>query len=318
MSGNGIMAAFGRRRPVASRLRQATYVGLSRRSVARGLLSGRPAERGAAGAGRRLLETSTTGSNLHGAFRSGGARQLVLAGRSHSRCRRTRRRHQEIAREHAPWMEPELVRHPGWLGTESPSGQSHERDAPRWGTAVCADRASQEGRSSVVLLRRTSMSVADLGWFWLRWFFATMPCAIHRPWRWSACSPFVRGGGDVCIRAGDGTVRAARHPGVGKRGCSYQLQLGRTRSRPAAGAAAQRHLLRRRSLPLWAEPVRGSLSPGSAPCSRRYRCGLGNPRAVRRPASRPSSYARRPTHCATRSEGQAGLALAYARAYDSK
>ena len=45
MTGTGARAALGRRRPIASRFRRAAYFGLSRRTVARGLLGGRPPDR---------------------------------------------------------------------------------------------------------------------------------------------------------------------------------------------------------------------------------------------------------------------------------
>ena len=76
----------------------------------------------------------------------------------------------QVAPEHAPWMEPVLVRDPGWLEA-APGGLPHEvlhRVGPRG-----ALRVLHRGRATAIA-SPAFYSVADLGWMWLRWHFATM------------------------------------------------------------------------------------------------------------------------------------------------
>jgi len=66
-------------------------------------------------------------------------------------------------------MEPDLVRDPGWQ--ETAHGTSHEvvhRVGPREALTVL-----RRGRASIVAAS-DFYRVADLGWHWLRWYFATM------------------------------------------------------------------------------------------------------------------------------------------------
>ena len=83
----------------------------------------------------------------------------------------------EVAPEHAPWMDPSLVRAPGWLHAV-PEGSSH--DVIHRIDSRQAARVIRRGRSTV-LADPTFYSVADLGWVWLRWHFATMPWQSTAP-----------------------------------------------------------------------------------------------------------------------------------------
>lgn len=77
----------------------------------------------------------------------------------------------EIAPEHAAWMEPGLVHEPSWCDGP-PRGRAHDvihRVGPREAATVL-----RRGRSSVIAAPNFYY-VADLGWMWLRWHFATMP-----------------------------------------------------------------------------------------------------------------------------------------------
>lgn len=77
----------------------------------------------------------------------------------------------EVRPEHAPWMDPELVHEPAWLDSP-PSGPGHvliHRLNPPTALVVL-----RRGRSSMIADPQFS-TAADLGWFWLRWHFASMP-----------------------------------------------------------------------------------------------------------------------------------------------
>lgn len=170
MIDKGTRAAFGRRQRVAPRLRQAAYVGLSRRSMAAGLLRGRPPD-------QEPPAPSADYLRLRPEIRS--SRELSdLAARvnwylpdARVPIAVQRAPGTEVAPEHAPWMEPELVREPGWLDAV-PRSRTHDvvhRITLRQGMTVL-----RRGRASA-LADPNFYSVADLGWVWLRWHFATMP-----------------------------------------------------------------------------------------------------------------------------------------------
>lgn len=169
MTDKGRQAAVGRRQRVAPRVRQAAYVGLSRRTVAGGLLRGRPPDQEAPPppanhlmlrpAVRTSSELSDLAARVNWYLPDARVPVAVQAAAG-----------TEVASEHAPWMEPELVRDPGWLDGP-PNGRAHDvvhRVTPREALTVL-----RRGRASV-LAARDFYSVADLGWVWLRWHFATM------------------------------------------------------------------------------------------------------------------------------------------------
>lgn len=169
MTDKGRQAAFGRRQRVAPRLRQAAYLGLSRRTAAGGLLSGRPPDQEPPPPPadhlmlRPAIRTSSELSDL--AARVNWYLPEVRVPVAVQAAPGT-----EVAPEHAPWMEPDLVREPGWVDLPS-SGRTHDvihRVTPREAVTVL-----RRGRASSVAAR-DFYSVADLGWVWLRWHFATM------------------------------------------------------------------------------------------------------------------------------------------------
>ena len=172
MSGGGARAAFGRRHPVASRVRQAAYVGLSRRTVAAGLLNGRPpGQQPQAPPADHLKLTPAPRSSTELSDLAARVNWYMPDARIPFIV--DRRAGAEVAPEHAPWMDPALVREPDWL-TEPPAGRAHHvvhRVGPREAATVL-----RHGRAST-LAAPDLYTVSDLGWFWLRWFFATMPSA---------------------------------------------------------------------------------------------------------------------------------------------
>ncbi len=170
MTDKGKQAAFGRRQRVVPRLRQAAYVGLSRRTVAGGLLSGRPPDQEPPAPPADYLrlrpdvrssrELSDLAARVN--WYLPDARVPVAVQRAPGT---------EVSSEHAPWMEPELVRDPGWLDA-APNGRSH--DVVHRVALQQAMTVLRRGRASMVVAP-DFYSVADLGWVWLRWHFATMP-----------------------------------------------------------------------------------------------------------------------------------------------
>lgn len=169
-TGNGMRAAHGRRQRVMPHARRAAYVALSRRSLAAGLLSGRPPDRQPPPPPADCLmlrpRARSSGELSDLAARVNwylpDARIPVVVDRAPGL---------EVAAEHAPWMEPDLVREPAWLDV-APSGRSHDvlhRIGPRAASTVL-----RRGRASV-MAAPAFYSLADLGWMWLRWHFATMP-----------------------------------------------------------------------------------------------------------------------------------------------
>ncbi len=151
-------------------MRHAAYVGLSRRSAASALLNGRPADRvrPAPGADYLMLRPAARSSQELSdlAARVNWYLPDVSIPVAIERVAST-----EIAPEHAGWMEPELVHDPGWL------------DGPRRGRAhVVIHRVRPQEAATILRRGRSSMLaapnffyVADQGWIWLRWHFATMP-----------------------------------------------------------------------------------------------------------------------------------------------
>lgn len=79
----------------------------------------------------------------------------------------------EVNPAHAPWMDPALVHEPEWLD-EPPPGGSHE--VIHRLRAAEAFRVIRKGPASMIAAPEFS-TAADLGWFWLRWHFASMPTA---------------------------------------------------------------------------------------------------------------------------------------------
>ena len=176
MTQKGEEAAFGRRRKVAPQLRRAAYGALSRRSIAAGLLKGNPPDAEAPAPAAAYVR-------LHPPIRS-SAQLSDIAARVNwylpdirlpivvQRAAGT-----EVHPSHAPWMQPELVRDPGWVESPPP-GPSHDlihHVGPRE-----ALRVLRRGRSSIVAAPDFS-PVADLGWIWLRWHFAEMPSRSTTP-----------------------------------------------------------------------------------------------------------------------------------------
>lgn len=144
-------------------------MGLSRRSVAGGLLNGRPPsdEPPAPTADHLRLRPPVRSS---GELSDLAARVNWYLPDSRLPVVVDRPPDTEIAPEHAPWMEPDLVRDPGWQ--ETAHGTPHEvvhRVRPREALTVL-----RRGRASIVAASDFYL-VADLGWHWLRWYFATMP-----------------------------------------------------------------------------------------------------------------------------------------------
>lgn len=170
MSDEGTRAALGRRQRVMPRMRHAAYVGLSRRSAAAALLSGRPADRAPRLPAADYLmlrpqaRTSHELSDL--AARVNWYLPDVRIPIAVDRVPGT-----EIAPEHAPCMEPALVRDPGWLDG-APPGRAHDvihRVRPQEAATIL-----RRGRASM-LAAANFFYIADQGWIWLRWHFATMP-----------------------------------------------------------------------------------------------------------------------------------------------
>lgn len=170
MTDKGKQAAFGRRQRIVPRLRQAAYVGLSRRTVAGGLLSGRPPDQEPPAPPadylrlRPAIHSSRELSDLAARVNwyLPDARLPVAVQRAPGTV---------VSSEHAPWMEPGLVREPDWRDP-APTGRPHDvvhRVALRQAMTVL-----RRGRASMVAAP-DFYSVADLGWVWLRWHFATMP-----------------------------------------------------------------------------------------------------------------------------------------------
>ena len=170
MTSKGSQAAFGERHRARARLRQLGYVGLSRRSVARGLLRGRPPEEEPPAppadylllrpAARTSGELSDLAARVNWYLPDVRIPIAVQTGPD-----------TEVAPRWAPWMEPDLVREPGWLHSV-PAGRSHDvihHVDPRLALTVLL-----RGRASVIAAPDL-YGVADLGWIWLRWYFATMP-----------------------------------------------------------------------------------------------------------------------------------------------
>ncbi len=170
MTGQGAQTAFGRRQRLMPRVRQATYVALSRRSAGGRLLSGHPPDQEppAPDADHLMLRPAVRSS-----------RELSdLAARVNwylpDACIPVaveRAAGTEIAPENAAWMEPELVHDPNWLDP-APPGRMHDvihRVRPKEAATVL-----RRGRASVIAAPNFYYA-ADLGWMWLRWHFATMP-----------------------------------------------------------------------------------------------------------------------------------------------
>lgn len=162
------VAAVARR--ITPRIRQAAYVTVSRRTLAGQLLNGRPPDEQSAAPhadylslrpkARTSVELSDLAARVNWYLPDTRVPIAVdcLSGT-------------EIAPEHAPWMDPALVRDPGWLHG-SPSGRAHEvfhsvglREAMR---------VMYRGRATMIACPNF-YPVSDLGWMWLRWHFAAMP-----------------------------------------------------------------------------------------------------------------------------------------------
>lgn len=161
-------------------LRQAAYVGLSRRSVAGWLLNGRARDRPVAAPGadylmlRPAARTAGDASDLAARINwyLPDLEIPVVVSRADDA---------DVAPEHAPWMEPELVREPAWLDA-APPGRPHDvihhLGVPEALTVLRRGRAS-------VIAAPDFYPQSDLGWIWLRWHFASMsavtaPAAAER------------------------------------------------------------------------------------------------------------------------------------------
>jgi hypothetical protein len=151
------------------RLRQAAYVGLSRRTVASGLLNGRPLDQQAPApqadylairpAARDSSELSDLAARVN--WYLPDVRLPIVIERPDGA---------EVDAAHAPWMEPDLVHEPVWLSAPVP-GRSHDvihRVGPREALTVL-----RRGRASAIAAPGLAPP-ADLGWIWLRWHFASM------------------------------------------------------------------------------------------------------------------------------------------------
>ena len=152
------------------RMRHAAYVGLSRRSAAAALLSGRPADHAPhlPSADYLMLRPQARSSQELSelAARVNWYLPDVRVPIAVDRLPGT-----QIAPEHAPCMEPELVRDPGWLDG-APPGRAHDvihRVRPQEAATIL-----RRGRASM-LAASNFFYVADQGWIWLRWHFAAMP-----------------------------------------------------------------------------------------------------------------------------------------------
>jgi hypothetical protein len=161
-------------------LRQAVYVALSRRTVAGGLLNGRAPDQQVPApqadylmlrpAARNSSELSDLAARVN--WYLPDVRIPVVVERAEGI---------EVSAPHASWMEPELVREPEWRAA-APPGRAHEvihRVGPFEALTVV-----RRGRASV-LAAPDFYYVADLGWMWLRWHFASMsahssPAATER------------------------------------------------------------------------------------------------------------------------------------------
>lgn len=77
----------------------------------------------------------------------------------------------DFAEGDAPWMDPGLVRDPGWI-SDSPHGVAH--DVVHRLTAGGALRIGRSGPRSTLAAPEFS-AISDLGWFWLRWGLFDMP-----------------------------------------------------------------------------------------------------------------------------------------------
>lgn len=165
----GTQAAFGERQRIMPRLRQGAYVALSRRTVAGGLLNGRARDRQTPAppadylmlrpAARNSSELSDLAARVN--WYLPDARIPLVVERSEG---------DEVEAAHASWMEPDLVREPGWFDAISP-GRAHDvihRVGPLEAFTVL-----RRGRASVIAAPGF-YSAADLGWIWLRWHFASM------------------------------------------------------------------------------------------------------------------------------------------------
>lgn len=171
MTGNGTAAALGRRQRLMPHVRRAVYVGLSRRSLAAELLGGRPPDqqRQAPPAEYLMLRPRILSSSE---LSDVAARVNWYLPDAHLPLVIESEPGATISAEHAPWMEPDLVRHAKWL-EQVPSGRRshdviHRLDLRSTLTVL------QRGRASMIAAP-AFYSLADLGWMWLRWHFASMP-----------------------------------------------------------------------------------------------------------------------------------------------
>lgn len=170
MTTGGTQAAYGRRQRVMPRLRQAAYYAMSRRSSAGPLLKLRPPDPGSGPSApdflriRPAVRTSQELSDLAARVNwyLPDARVPIAVDATPDL---------KIAPVDAGWMEPELVRDPGWL-RDPPRGRSHDivqRVVPSEALSLM-----RRGRAST-LAAPNFFFTADLGWMWLRWHFAEMP-----------------------------------------------------------------------------------------------------------------------------------------------
>lgn len=154
------------------RVRQALYVGLSRRTVASGLLNGRPRDQQAPApqadylAIRPPARDSSELSDLAARVNWYLPDVQIPIVVEHPESA-------EVSAAHAPWMEPDLVHEPAWQSGPVP-GRSHDvihRMGPLEALTVL-----RRGCASVIAAPGLS-AAADLGWMWLRWHFASM--SVH-------------------------------------------------------------------------------------------------------------------------------------------
>lgn len=174
----GSTSAIGGR--IGAKLRHVAYFGLSRRTAARGLLSGRPPDAEPAAAADRIVlapavrdsrELSDLAARVNWYLPDAAVPIHVQAPDSAI-----------VAPDCAPWMDPALVRDPGWHAAGPARSNDHvlvHRVRPREVATVLG-----RGRAST-LAAPDFYAVADLGWFWLRWQFASMasqasPAALER------------------------------------------------------------------------------------------------------------------------------------------
>ena len=165
----GAGAAFGWRRRVGAR--RAARVVLSRSTAAPGLLNGRA----------RYDQTpapEATHLVLHPPARDAELSDLAARVNWYLPDMRfpvvaPRTPRTEVNPAHAPWMDPALVHEPAWRNAP-PRGRAHEViHRPRTAGAF---RAIRKGPASIIAAPEFS-TVADLGWCWLRWHFASMSTA---------------------------------------------------------------------------------------------------------------------------------------------